>query len=141
MQSQTTVTRPSRARKPATAPFSATAARLIEQIQAEAREQLLTDLSAKDAIIVLHGFDAKTKSVRMDGDHINVRDGSGNSVHLHRNYKEPESWRAHDYMQGHWHPSRWYGDQTLVDANGTKWQHSFDPLVCDDFGNLVQVPA
>ena len=138
---QTTPHRPSRARKPAAAPFSSAAARLIQQVQAEAREQLLADLSAGDTITVLHGFDANTKRVETDGNSIDISDLKGNSVHIHRRHIEPESWRGVAAMAGHWHPARWYGCQVMVDSNGGSWEHAFRPHVCDDFGNLVQVPA
>lgn len=137
---QTTLQRPSRARKPAAAPFGPAVARLIQQVQAEAREQLLADLSAGDTITVLHGFDAATKRVRADGNSINISDTKGNAVRLHRHHDEPENWRGKDYMAGYWHPARWYGRQTLVDASGIEWERDFKPLVCDDFGNLVELP-
>jgi len=133
--------RTSRARKQTAAPFSATAARLIEQIQAEARAQLLADLSAKDAITVLHGFDAETKGIRCNGMRININDAKGNSLVLTRHHTEPEQWRGHAHMAGYWHPSRWYGSHTLTDANGTQWRREFGPLVCNDFGDLVEISA
>lgn len=138
---QTTTTRPPRARKQAAAPFSTAAAKLIEQIQAEARAQLLTELSAKDAITVLHGFDTETKYIRATGDAIRISDAKGNFLNLHRHYTEPEAWRDNTYMAGHWHPARWYGNQTMTDANGVRWERSFEPLVCNDFGDLVELAA
>ena len=77
---QTVTNRQSRARKQTTAPFSTAAARLIEQIQAEARAQLLAELSAKDTITVLHGFDAETKTVYAGNTRIEIRDAKGNAV-------------------------------------------------------------
>jgi len=127
--------------KPAAASFSRAAAKLIEQIQAEARAALLEELSAKDGVTVLQPLEPETKRVTFDGDRLTVSDKLGNSVTLHRNRFEPESWQGHSYMAGYWHPARWIGDQTLVDASGVKWQRSFEPMVCDDFGNLVEVPA
>lgn len=137
-----TTTHPTRAHKPAAStanPFSASAAKLIEHIQAEARAQLLAELSAKDTVTVLHGFDPATKRVQVDADSINITDGLGNCVRLHRKYQEPESWRAAAHMRGYWHPARWFGQQDMVDASGTTWNRELSPLVCDDFGNLVQV--
>lgn len=136
---QTATKRPSRAHKPAAAPFSAAAARLIEQIQAEAREQLLTDLSAKDAIIVLHGFDASTKTLQADADRIEISDLKGNQVEVFRRYEEPLTWRGSAHMNGYWHPARWYGTQRFVDANGLAWSRDQLVYVCDDFGNLVEI--
>lgn len=138
---QTTTHRPPRARKQPAAPFSATAAKLIEQIQAEARATLLAELSAKDAITVLHGFDADTKRIYGGNARIDIGDAKGNSVFLYRSHTEPESWRGHASMAGHWHPARWYGSQTLVDINGTQWIREFRPMVCNDFGDLVEVAA
>ena len=138
---QQTTTRPSRARKQPAAPFSTAAAKLIEQIQAEARAALLAELSAKDAITVLHGFDADTKRISFRDDHLSIRDDLGNRVSLYRRREEPEGWRNSHEMQGYWHPAKWYGGKTLVDGNGTHWRTELQPMVQDDFGNLVVVPA
>ena len=138
---QTTTTRPPRARNQAAAPFSTAAAKLIEQIQAEARAQLLAELSAKDAITVLHGFDAETKYVYCGHTRIDISDAKGNTLALYRCHIEPESWREASSMAGHWHPARWYGNQTMTDANGVQWNRIFEPLVCNDFGDLVELPA
>lgn len=138
---QTTTQRPARAKKQTAAPFSASAAKLIEQIRAEAREALLRALSAKDAVIVLHGFDAKTKRIEFYSQNIEIYDATGNSISLRRHFTEPEAWVGHSHMAGYWHPARWYGDQTLLDLNGRKWQCDIGVMVCDDFGNLVQVAA
>lgn len=138
---QTTTRRPARAHKPDAAPFSTAAAKLIEQLQAETRAQLLADLSTKDAIIVLHGFDPETRRVQASGNHITVHDAKGNCVELYRNHTEPESWRDSPHMAGYWHPSHWYGQQTMVDASGAAWRRELTPMVCDDFGNLVEVAA
>jgi hypothetical protein len=139
VQQQTAVKR--RSSKPAAAPFSPAAAKLIAQVQAEARAQLLTELSAKDTIVVLHGFDAETRRVQADGSRISISDKSGNQLTMHRNHLEPESWRSSSHMAGHWHPARWYGHQTLVDASGTAWDRQLNIHVCDDFGSLVEVAA
>jgi len=135
----TTTQRPAKARKPTATPFSPAAARLIEQIQIETRAQLLTELSAKDAIIVLHGFDAATKRVKVRADRIDIHDAKGNNVRLARHYVEPEVWRGKDHMAGYWHPARWYGYQTLVDGSGRQWDCDMGVFVCNDFGQLVQV--
>lgn len=138
---QTTTTRPSRARKQPAAPLSTAAAKLIEQIQAEALANLLAELSAKDAITVLHGFDVQTKSVFFGNTSIKISDARGNVLTMHRHFEEPEQWRASIYMAGHWHPAHWYGNQTMIDANGVQWSRSFEPMVCNDFGDLVEVAA
>lgn len=138
----TTTTRPRARKSSAYTPLITPAiAQLIERIQADAREALLCDLSAKDAVIVLHGFDAATKIVRATGCSITVKDGKGNSCRLHRHHVEPDSWRGREYMQGHWNLSRWYGNQTMVDAKGRSWESDLGIYVCDDFGNLVEVAA
>lgn len=140
MQVQTTH-RPARSCKATVAAvsFSPAAAKLIGQIQAEARAQLLADLSAKDALTVLHGFDAETTRVRVYAEDMSISDGKGNRINLYRRLHEPESWRNSPHMAGYWHPARWYGDQTLVDANGTEWKRDLGTMVCNDFGDLVQV--
>lgn len=141
---QTSTQRPARTRKPATTaqvatPFSPAAAKLIAQVQAEAREQLLNELSAKDGITVLHGFDAETKTVRADGDSIHICDDKGNSIDFYRRHLPPESWKNSPSMVGYWHPARWYGDQTMVDASSSEWSRNLGIFVCDDFGKLVAV--
>ncbi len=60
---------------------------------------------------------------------------------MYRHYTEPEGWIGREHMAGYWHPARWYGNQTLVDANGQAWQRSLGVMVCNDFGQLVQVAA
>lgn len=135
----TSTQRATRTRKPTAVPFSATAAKLIEQIQAEARDKLLTDLSAQDAIVVLHGFDAESKRIRFTNGNLAIDDAKGNTLDLYRHYTEPEAWRGRAHMAGFWHPAYWYGNQTLTDAKGIQWRCDFEPFVCDDFGNLVQV--
>lgn len=135
----TSIQRSTRTRKPAAAALSATAAKLIEQIQAEARDKLLTELSAENAIVVLHGFDADTKVVDTNTSRIEIYDRKGNSISLYRCYQEPESWRKNENMVGYWSPARWYGNQTMVDGTGAKWMRDLGVHICDDFGNLVQV--
>lgn len=138
---QTTTQRTTRPRQSSIALLNSTASRLIEQIQAEAREKLLSDLSAKDAIVVLHGLDAATKRAHADGSNITISDSKGNEVNLWRHHTEPEGWRGHDHMAGYWHPARWYGNQVLVDASGNQWRRELGIYIQDDFGNLVQVAA
>lgn len=124
------------------APFSPTAARLIDQIRAEARASLLEELSAKDAIVVLQPVDHESKLVRfhLDG-HLTIRDERGTAIYLSQRREEPECWRTAACMAGKWHPSHWHGHQTLIDAAGREWMNSFEDFVIDDFGNLVEVQA
>lgn len=125
----------------AAAPFSASAAKLIEQLQAEAREQLLVELSAKDAITVLHGFDRATKTVSCYGGSISIGDAKGNTFRFSRRYQIPESWLDQPHMFGAFHPAHWSLTRVFIDGNGQEWMSYTDHLVCDDFGNLVQVAA
>lgn len=138
MQTATTQ-RAVKARKKAAAPFSAAAAKLIEQVQAEAREQLLTELSAKDAVIVLHGLDPATKTVRCYGATISLGDAKGNTIRLSRRYQIPDSWLDQPHMEGVFHPAHWSVTKVFVDSSGHEWSSFIDCLVCDDFGNLVEV--
>jgi hypothetical protein len=138
MQTATTQ-RAVRARTKAAAPFSATAAKLIQQVQAEAREQLLAELSAKDAVTVLHGLDADTKTVRYFGGTIVLADAKRNEIRLSRRYQIPAIWLDQPHMEGVFHPAHWTATKTFVDATGQEWRSFIDCLVCDDFGNLVQV--
>jgi hypothetical protein len=138
---QTSRQRSTRTQKPTAAPFSTAAAKLIEQIQAEARTKLLEELSAKDAIVVLHGFDADTKRVRVSGDSLRVTDEKGNRVTMHRRHVIPDSWRDSDTMLAIWHPARWTGEEVHIDAIGREWVRDIPPHICDDFGDLVEVSA
>lgn len=138
MQTATTQ-RAVKARTKAPAPFSATAAKLIQQVQAEAREQLLAELSTKDAIIVLHGFDSASKQIRGNGTYYKVEDAKGNSIRMSRRHTMPESWLDSPEMHKYFHPARWDGSEKLVDAMGREWERDIGVHVCDDFGNLVQV--
>jgi hypothetical protein len=138
---QTSTQRPPRARKQPAAPLSTTASKLIEQIQADARAALLADLSAKDVIIFLHGFDADTKQVRATSEVIEIEDGIGNNIYVSRRRTEPESWRGCSHMAGAWNPSYWYGDHRCIDSNGIQWERNLGTLVCNDFGDLVAVPV
>lgn len=121
-------------------PLSKAAARLIAQVQSEAREQLLNELSAKDSIFFLHGFGADTKRVRADGNRFTISDNHMNGVEMYRDHHEPAGWVGKAHMKGYWNPSRWFGRQTLVDISGNEWTRQLGPHVCDDFGNLVVVP-
>jgi len=138
MQTATTQ-RAVKARTKAPAPFSATAAKLITQIQAEAREQLLAELSAKDAIVVLHGFDAETKRSWFDGNRLHVRDERGNHINMWRRHVMPEHWRNDPWLYKSFSPAHWQGSKMFVDASGKHWETFIGNHVCDDFGNLVQV--
>lgn len=138
---QTPTKRPARASKLATAPFSATAAKLIEQLQAEAYARLLVDLSAKDAVVVLHPIDTASKCIYFYSDSLTIEDEKGNSVWMQRRRILPESWANSPSLRARWHPAYWTGVHVLVDINGHEWQRNLKEHVCDDFGNLVQVPT
>ena len=122
------------------APYSATAARLIEQLQAEARAATLDALSAGDDIIVLHALDPATRRVRLDDDgDLTITDDRGAHYTAWRRWEEPEGWRASLHMAGHWHPALWYVNETLVDGQGRPWDRRGTVCVMDDFGFLVEV--
>lgn len=128
-----------RGRPKTPAPFSTTAANLIKQIQAEARDQLLAELSAKDAVVVLQGFDAASKYVRCTGEALYIHDDKDNSLVMYRRHTFPDSWADSQRMRELWHPARWNGTECFVDTQGRKWERETGYMVCDDFGNLVEV--
>lgn len=136
-----TGTRSRQVREAQATPYSRTAAKLIEQLQAEAQAATLQALSAKDGIAFLRPLDRETLRVSVWGDEITLRDDTKAEVCIHRKREEPESWRAAPHMRGYWHPSRWFGRITSVDNNGNQWSRNLNPMVCDDFGNLVEVQA
>lgn len=140
MQPQTG-TRSRQVRTPKAAPaFSAAVAKLIEQLQAEAREATLQSLSAKDGITVLHDLDPESKRAEFYGDELTVSDRRGSNISLCQRRFIPESWAAAPCMAGYWHPSHWEGSTTLVDGAGRRWNGPSTRYVCDDFGNLVELP-
>lgn len=119
--------------QPATAPFSRTAAKLIEQIQADARAALLEELSAKDGITVLHTLDAATRRLVHEGRRYSVNDSRGAEFSAHRDHVRNDTFWAS------WHPAHWLVSVTLVDGTGADWYRLLGTFVCDDFGNLVEV--
>lgn len=119
--------------QPSATPFSRTAAKLIEQIRAEARASLLEELSAKDAIVVLHPVDAATRRISHTGQRIEVSDERGAEYYSFRRHIPEDNSNTH--------PAHWLACIRLVDGQGRKWYSHPGPLVCDDFGNLVEVPA
>lgn len=96
--------------------------------------------SAKDGITVLHDLDPESKCVEFCGDELTVSDRRGSNINLYQRRFIPESWAAAPYMAGYWHPSHWEGYTTLVDGAGRRWNGPNIRYVCDDFGNLVELP-
>lgn len=130
----TTTQRPSRARKPAAAPVhSPAAARLIELIQAEAREKLLAELSAKDDVVIL--LDHTSPQIEFDDRHgayyLHAL-GKHYAIALYRG--RPDAASEHPQADG-----VWWGTEARIDVNGREWSRRIGGLVCDDFGNLVEV--
>lgn len=120
------------------APLGEHALALLAQLEAVAEARVLTRLSAKDEVVVLHPMETPDSLFsRAHGDHISLEDCRGAGVELHRNRYEPDSWRGCPWMAGRWHPSYWEGSLTLVDGGGRKWSHKLPPMVMDDFGSLV----
>ena len=122
-------------------PPSAAAQALIETIQAEARSALLADIVTGNSITVLQGIDPGTRRLDARANSITLSDAAGNEIDVYRHAVEPDNWRSSPYMQGHWHPARWYGSKTLKDGQGHTWRCSIATMVQDDFGNLVEVAA
>lgn len=112
---------------------SQAAAQLIKQIQAEARAILLEELSAKDGITVLQPLDTATRRVCHKGNRIVITDRCGADFSAHRDHN-----RSGSTYTG-WHPAYWLASCTLLDGVGKRWTSFTGPLVCDDFGNLVEV--
>lgn len=73
------------------------------------------------------------------GDHIVADDWAGNSDRLTRRRICPEQWVGTSVP---WHPSHWRLSRTRTDQDGCKWEPYYGDIVfvCDDFGDLVEVP-
>jgi hypothetical protein len=126
-------------RRTTPAPVSATVAKLVAQIHAEAEAATLEALSAKDGITVLQPLDCKNADLDVNGDHIVLRGADGGQLRYYRRHEEPEKWRHDAHMRGHWHPAYWNVYITRVDGNGQAWDAHPGRHVMDDFGGLVCV--
>lgn len=129
-------TTPKKRRASPTPPVSATVAKLMAQIQAEAEAATLAALSAKDGILVLQPLDEATRRARFDGDTLRILDGTGGSIRAYRHRTIPEGWSPDG-----WHPSHYTVHVTRLDGTGQSWSAYIGAHVTDDFGNLVAVPA
>lgn len=132
-----TTRRPVRASKPPTAAgaFSPAAAKLIEQIQAEARAQVLADLSAKDDVVLLLEHDKLEVEFddRLGAYYLHTK-RKGFAITLYRG--RPDATAQYPQSDG-----VWWGTEDRSDAHGVVWTRRIDGLVCNDFGDLVQVAA
>lgn len=121
------------------APLGANALALLAQLEADAEARVLTRLSAKDEVVVLHPMEgAQIQISHCDTTtRIKLSDERGACVRVWRHWQEPQSWRDCSYMAGVWHPAIWQGQVTLMDAEGRRWEHGLPNMVMDDFGSLV----
>lgn len=126
-------------RRATPAPVSATVAKLIAQIRAEAEAATLEALSAKDGVTVLQPIDRRKAYFDISDDHIVLRGADGGQVRFYRRHEEPETWRQDASMRGHWHPAYWNVYVSRVDGNGQVWDAHPGRHVMDDFGGLVCV--
>lgn len=131
----TTTRRAPRAHKASALPFSATAAKLIEQIQAEARAKLLEDLSAKDDVVLL--LEHANKAVEFDdyrsAYYIHTPSNSY-AISLYRG--RPDASDKHPHQDG-----VWWGSESRLDSHGVEWSRRMGRYICNDFGDLVEVAA
>ena len=130
------ITTPKRRQRAPALPVSPTVAKLLAQIHAEAEAQTLAALSAKDGFVVLQPVSAEGKKVRFSTYcyMFTVRSANGAEVAMYRDH-------TNEHGSNDWHPARWWGSETLLDAQGREWRRSLPNYVMDDFGNLVEVPA
>lgn len=119
-------------------PISATVAKLIAQVQAEAEAATLDALSAKDGILVLQPIERSTARFDDWGDTLVFGDANGAVVRYYQRRELPESWRG-GALERAWHPSHFAIYITRVDGRGRRWETSLGKHVIDDFGDLVCV--
>ncbi|SFB96186.1 hypothetical protein SAMN05216344_106103 [Polaromonas sp. OV174] len=62
-----------------------------------------------------------------------IIEGSMGEARLYRDYQPVD--------EIDFRPGTWWGSESRVDQQGRSWSSSVGRLVCDDFGNLVEVPA
>ncbi len=129
----------SRRRTPPPA-VSASVAKLIAQVQAEAEAATLAALSAKDGILVLQPLDAESARLRWRGDDLYIEDAAGCKVRWYRQRTCPESWVGLR-LEKFWHPSHHDVYATRLDGLGREWEAHLGTFITDDFGVLVEVPA
>lgn len=128
-----------KSRRRATPPtVSATVAKLIAQVQAEAEAATLAALSAKDGILVLQPLDAKSARLRWRGDDLYIEDHAGSEIRWYRQRTCPESWVG-SRLEGSWHPSHHAVYATLLDGCGREWGTCLGTFITNDFGDLVEV--
>lgn len=121
-------------------PVSATVAKLLAQVHAEAEAATLEALSAKDGILVLQPLDASTGRLTDHGDTLLFRDAHGAEVRYYQRRHLPDSWRGTN-LERAWHPSHYVIYMTRVDGSGREWEANLGKHVTDDFGDLVEVPV
>lgn len=114
---------------------SATVQKLLSQVQAEAQQALLDELSAKDGVTVLQPLNLAGTSPPPVSDGLIWYGRDGSQISLYRRRQFPESWG--DWMCPHWHPSYIDVSVTQRDGQGRKWQCSLGNHITDDFGTLV----
>lgn len=131
----------SKRRRTAPASVSATVAKLVAQIHAEAEAATLEALSAKDGITVLQPIDRENAywEISFGGSHLTFRARDGGLIEFFRRHEEPAQWRAHAHMRGHWHPAYWNVEIQRIDGSGQRWTTHPGRHVMDDFGGLVSV--
>jgi hypothetical protein len=100
--------------------------------------QLLADLRASERLLPRMG-QHRTVSVREKHGHLTIElvDKAGNEVAFIKRYECPGTW-----ARRWWHPSHWSVHHTRICSAGLRWSATLGrDFVCDDFGNLVEVPA
>ena len=118
---------------------SATVAKLIATIQAEAEAATLEALSAKDGILVLQPIESGSAHFSDYGETLVFRDTHGAAVRYYQRLELPEKWRGSE-LERTWHPSHFRVYVTRVDGEGRQWGASLGIHVTDEFGTLVAVP-
>ena len=132
----TTTCHPARAPKSneSTLLFSTAAAALLKQLQADTRSLLLADLSIKDnVVILLEHTNTKIEFDDLHGSYY-LHANSSYAICLYRGRPDATSK----------YPNRdsvWWGHESRTDALGITWDRHIRGLVCNDFGDLVQVAA
>ena len=128
-----------RAKRAPVPQVSATVAKLIAQVQAEAQAATLEALSAKDGILVLQPLEHKSARLHFFGDTATFEDLAGAEVHWSRNRHCPKSWIG-SALADRWHPAHFSVYASRFDGSGRKWNTDLGTFITNDFGDLVEVP-
>jgi hypothetical protein len=115
---------------------SAEVAKLLHKLQGQIIKEASTHAPVPGEVVLLAlgasniEFSQVGNSVCME---VNGRGGA--RTRIWRDYQPSKT-----YPEG-FKPGTWFGSEVRKDANGQSWERTVGRLVCNDFGDLVEVEA